>query len=100
MVVKGKGKAVEEDNDCSTQDELDDLDEDLAILSKRFSNLKFKRSKSFSKPAEGSFFMQTKSAEVVKLKLASSKGLVSDHDDDDDVCTSIDHWRCNNTIHV
>lgn len=52
MVVKGKGKAVEEDNDCSTQDELDDLDENLAILSKRFSNYKFKRSKSFSKPAE------------------------------------------------
>ena len=47
--IKGKGKMIEDD-DSSTQDELDDLDEHLAFLTRKFSKLKFKRNPAFTKP--------------------------------------------------
>ncbi|KAL8103747.1 hypothetical protein AgCh_028085 [Apium graveolens] len=46
---KGKAKVVETESDCSSTDELEELAEHMAFLSKRFFNLKFKR-KYFSKP--------------------------------------------------
>ena len=45
---KGKGKAEIEDESMH-QDDLDDIDEYLAFLSRRFSKLKFKRNPSMSK---------------------------------------------------
>lgn len=45
LSVKGKEKALKKDDGCSTQEELDDLNEHLEFLSIRFSNLKFKRRK-------------------------------------------------------
>ena len=45
---KGKGKAEVEDESMN-QDDLDDIDEYLAFLSRRFSKLKFKRNPSMSK---------------------------------------------------
>lgn len=39
---KGKRKTVDED-ESSTHDEIDELDEHLAFLSRQFSELKFKR---------------------------------------------------------
>ena len=45
---KGKGKVKVED-DSMNQDDLDDIDEYLAFLSRRFSKLKFKRNPSVSK---------------------------------------------------
>nr|XP_017250775.1 PREDICTED: uncharacterized protein LOC108221405 [Daucus carota subsp. sativus] len=47
---KNKGKAVEETDEPSTQDELDDLDEHLAFLARKFSKLKFKRNAASSRP--------------------------------------------------
>ena len=47
---KKKGKAIEEDEELSAQDELDDLDEHLAFLARKFSKLKFKRNAASSRP--------------------------------------------------
>ena len=47
----GKGKSKAETNDeLMNQEDLDDIDEYLAVLSRRFSKLKFKRNTSMSKP--------------------------------------------------
>ncbi|XP_063941537.1 uncharacterized protein LOC135149680 [Daucus carota subsp. sativus] len=47
---KKKGKVIEEDEELSAQDELDDLDEHLAFLARKFSKLKFKRNAVSSRP--------------------------------------------------
>ena len=41
-IGKNRGKIIEENEEFSTQDELDDLDEHLAFLARKFSKLKFK----------------------------------------------------------
>ncbi|KAK1403155.1 hypothetical protein POM88_002760 [Heracleum sosnowskyi] len=46
---KFKGKMIEE-SEPSNQDEMDELDEHLAFLSRKFSKLKFKRNPDVSKP--------------------------------------------------
>lgn len=46
---KGKNKMVAEEDD-SSQEELDDIDEHLAFLSKKFSKLKFKKNASTARP--------------------------------------------------
>ena len=40
---KNKGKAIEENDESSTQEQLDDIDEHLAFPARKFSKLKFKR---------------------------------------------------------
>ncbi|XP_063942761.1 uncharacterized protein LOC135150404 [Daucus carota subsp. sativus] len=47
---KNKGKIIEENKESSAQDELDDLDEHLAFLARKFSKLKFKRNAANSRP--------------------------------------------------
>ena len=47
---KNKGKIIEDNEEFSTQDELDDLDEHLAFLARKFSKLKFKRNTVTSRP--------------------------------------------------
>ena len=47
-LIKGKGKADDEE-ESSNQDDLDEIDEYLAFLSRRFSKLKFKRNPNMSK---------------------------------------------------
>ena len=46
-LIKGKGK-VDDEEESSNQDDLDDIDEYLAFLSRRFSKLKFKRNPNMS----------------------------------------------------
>ncbi|KAL8098464.1 hypothetical protein AgCh_031284 [Apium graveolens] len=46
---KGK-EQVTEDEDNSSQDESDDIDEHLAFLSRRFAKMKFKKNTKFTKP--------------------------------------------------
>ncbi|XP_063945970.1 uncharacterized protein LOC135151450 [Daucus carota subsp. sativus] len=47
---KKKAKIIEKDEESSAQDELDDLDEHLAFLARKFSKLKFKRNAVSSRP--------------------------------------------------
>ena len=58
----GKGKLIEEDDESSTKDELDDTDEHLAILIRKFSKLKFKRNATAPRPFGGG---QSKSSNLV-----------------------------------
>ena len=51
---KGKSKAIK-DEETSTEDELEELDEHMAFLAKRFSKLKFKRSQANSRPYNKSY---------------------------------------------
>ena len=46
-----KGKLKIEGTEDLTQEELDEIDEHLAFLSKRFSKLKFKSNPSLSRPS-------------------------------------------------
>ena len=47
---KNKGKLIEDNDESFTQDELDDIDEHLAFLARKFSKLKFKRNTASSRP--------------------------------------------------
>ncbi|XP_063942882.1 uncharacterized protein LOC135150486 [Daucus carota subsp. sativus] len=47
---KNKGKIIKENEEPTAQDELDDLDEHLAFLARKFSKLKFKRNDAISRP--------------------------------------------------
>ena len=51
---KGKSIAIK-DEGTSTEDELEELDEHMAFLAKRFSKLKFKRSQANSRPHNKSY---------------------------------------------
>lgn len=53
-VSKGKRKMIYEDED-STHDELDEPDEHLAFLSRKFSKFKFKRNTAGPKPFRMTF---------------------------------------------
>ena len=46
---KGK-RLMAEDEDCHSQDDLDEVDEHLAFLSRRFAKLKFKKNPRAMKP--------------------------------------------------
>ena len=47
---KKKGKLIVENDESSTQDELDNIDEHLAFLAIKFSELKFKRNAASLRP--------------------------------------------------
>ncbi|KAK1373969.1 hypothetical protein POM88_030162 [Heracleum sosnowskyi] len=56
---KCKGKMIEE-SEPSNQEEMDELDEHLAFLSRKFSKLKFKRNPDVSKPFKKDFVERSK----------------------------------------
>ncbi|KAK1366163.1 hypothetical protein POM88_041724 [Heracleum sosnowskyi] len=64
---KCKGKMIEE-SEPSNQDEMDELDEHLAFLSRKFSKLKFKRNPEVTKPFRKDFQSNKNYVERSKFK--------------------------------
>ena len=64
---KCKGKMIEE-SEPSNQEEMDELDEHLAFLSRKFSKLKFKRNPEVSKPFRKDFQSNKNYVERSKFK--------------------------------